>query len=78
MDLPSFDEFKSSITPERYMEICHKLDRIEIFQFADGLTPENIGAFCERLMYVTLKSAAVYQLSLLEEYHEWLRENLDR
>lgn len=76
MNLPPFYEFKDSITDERFVEICKSVSQMEIIKMVDGMTPENIGVLCERIVMQSIKSAFKLQMSLLEEYHEWLREQI--
>lgn len=76
MDLPSFDEFRNSISDERFKELCGRIEDTEVIRIVDGFTPENINAFCDRLISFTLKGAFNLQMAFLEEYHEWLRSNL--
>lgn len=76
MDLPSFDKFRNSITDERFIELCRRISNTEIIHIADGFTEDNISAFCQELIMFTLKAAFTLQLTFLEEYHEWLRNNL--
>lgn len=76
MDLPSFDEFRNSISDERFLEICGQVENTQIIHLVDGFTEENISAFCKELIMFTMKGAFTLQLAFLEEYHEWLRDNL--
>ena len=76
MDLPSFDEFWNSITPDRYDELCAQINGTEIFHLVDGATPENMEAFYNGMINFTVKAAFKLQLAFLAEYHEWLRDNL--
>ncbi len=45
MNLPPFEEFRNSITEERYLELCKQINDTEIIQLVDGFTPENINVF---------------------------------
>ena len=76
MNLPPFEEFRNSITEERYLELCKQINDTEIIQLVDGFTPENINVFCNQLVMFTLKGALKLQFAFLEEYHEWLLGNL--
>ncbi len=76
MDLPPFDEFKSSITDDRFLEICNNLTRTDLINIVGGFTPENISALCKQIIMFSVKASFTLQLSFLEEYHEWLRSNL--
>ena len=76
MDLPSFSEFRNTISDERFAEICSKAKGYQRIQIVGGFTDENISAFCSELMVFVLQKSLNVQMALLEEYHEWLRENV--
>ena len=77
MTIPSFDDFKLTITEEKLMEMLPFFGHHEIIECTDGITPENLGAVYSRILDIAINKSLEFQLALLAEYHEWLRTQIE-
>lgn len=76
MELPSFDEFKKTLTKEQIKEISGECEFPEDIFSCDIKYPDNINALIVNLCYNSTEQTAAINSRFLAAYHEWLLQQL--
>lgn len=76
MDIPNFDEFRSSLTEEKVAEMFSGGIRRH-YVINDLSNPDNVSAFISDFAFQVVSQCSKFTINLLEHYHEWLQEQLD-
>lgn len=73
MKLPEFDDFRATLTDEKFMQYADEINRV-VAIMEIPITPEAM----QRMVHHTVSLSTQVALAMLRDYHEWLREQLSQ
>ncbi len=75
MEFPAFEDFVSTLSEERIVELSKGLNMTNHYQFGN-ITAESIGAYVSDVVTKTLGWSVALNVKLLEAYHTWLSQQM--
>lgn len=74
MKLPPFQDFFNTFTSEKLQEIVDDINEEKMTFYSGKINTEQISENLNNIVFLSL----VISEGLLESYHEWLTEQLDK
>ena len=76
MQLPSFDEFLSTLSEDDYKKFS-SINTYHIIQLKDPPNCEDLSAALNQMTGYILKGSTKFSVEMLRTYHNWLSEKLE-
>ncbi len=73
MELPSFEEFLTTLSPEDYADLSGK-EEFVMYRVKTPLTDEDLNVLTQELTSAVAVASGRFSIKLLKRYHSWLSQ----
>ena len=73
MELPSFEDFLATLSPEDYADLSGKEDLV-MYRVKTPLTDEDLNVLMQELTSAVAVASGRFSIKLLRRYHSWLSQ----